>query len=356
MSVLIQKAVNIIAGLIRNKVVVYLCRNFLMLMLLLPLLVSSWGRIIDRQRLGEISQEILFTVNNSITSTSRDILMYAFGFPFEINRFLIGSRSAKEIAPSFYWKNGADTGRGKTWVSIDCNATVDNPIEISEAIYALTLNKTADNPLKNKQLSFGIPKYQMFDILVNRIYPWAIGLDTVFKHAYDRYVFCYQDGKVIDLTSRVFPKSKVIFRVKGKKIKRISIAGDFNGWNRQDCLLSNKENVWEKKLLLSPGKYLYKFIVDGDKEVISSRTEYSVNDPSKGVCSVLVISNNALPIGLLPSGDDSYDAQVIKIKEGILMNPDDAFLHKELSGLYAQKGFIKEASLEYSAAQGLIKN
>ncbi len=197
--------------------------NFLMGLMLVFLFVSSWGRIIDRQRLGEISKEILVTAKTSISDSSSNILIYAFGFPFEINRFLIGSRSAKEIAPFFYWKNEDKNVPGKVWVSIDCKSSEARPLELKETMYALTLAKTANSLLKTEQLSYGIPKYQMFDISINSIRPDVFGIDGLFEQKFDRYVFCYKDGKVVNLTDYVFPKSKVIFRIKRQKIKNIAL-------------------------------------------------------------------------------------------------------------------------------------
>jgi len=40
--------------------------------------------------------------------------------------------------------------------------------------------------------------------------------------------------------------------------------GDFNNWNPKKHPMQNNENgIWSKTLVLSPGKYEYKFFVDG---------------------------------------------------------------------------------------------
>jgi 1,4-alpha-glucan branching enzyme len=41
------------------------------------------------------------------------------------------------------------------------------------------------------------------------------------------------------------------------------IAGDFNGWNPVSPLQMVRDGDWRVKLPLAPGRYRYRFIVDG---------------------------------------------------------------------------------------------
>ena len=48
--------------------------------------------------------------------------------------------------------------------------------------------------------------------------------------------------------------------------EHVYVCGDFNDWH-PDCLrmIGNAEaGLWEKRLTLSPGRYEYKFVVDGN--------------------------------------------------------------------------------------------
>lgn len=58
---------------------------------------------------------------------------------------------------------------------------------------------------------------------------------------------------------------KVKFSVKVSQADKVMLAGDFNNWDSSSIPLSkNRQNIWEKELKLKPGRYEYKFIVDGN--------------------------------------------------------------------------------------------
>jgi 1,4-alpha-glucan branching enzyme len=46
----------------------------------------------------------------------------------------------------------------------------------------------------------------------------------------------------------------------------VSVAGDFNGWDTQTNMLKkNKAGWWKTNLKLAPGRYQYRFVVDGQQ-------------------------------------------------------------------------------------------
>ena len=48
------------------------------------------------------------------------------------------------------------------------------------------------------------------------------------------------------------------------KAKSVAVGGDFNNWNPKTAVAkSSKDGYWKVKLELAPGKYQYKFLVDG---------------------------------------------------------------------------------------------
>jgi hypothetical protein len=56
----------------------------------------------------------------------------------------------------------------------------------------------------------------------------------------------------------------VTFELKGyEKAGFVSVTGDFNAWNPVRDLLSRSGNGWTGKLKIHPGKYRYKFVIDG---------------------------------------------------------------------------------------------
>lgn len=354
LSLLINAGVQRIAGSNKNKIYANMIGVYLPIVLLISLSTSSIARIFERQKAAEVSRSILNSVSKSLRADSKNILIYAFWFPIDVNRFLIGNHRTKEIAPFVYWGEKNKVNWRKSWFSIDCRGGIDERIDPHQALYALTLNKkiekTRKDLVRNEDADCGF-----VDFTIEKIEPEISGLDTLFPPVFKRYVFCYQGKEVFDLTDKVFPKTKVVFKAKGQQIKNIAISGDFNEWGKNDYFSVNNNGVWEKTILLRPGKYLYKFIVNNDKEIIDPNSEYSINDPKKGKCSILAIINPALPVGLLPSGNDAYDKRVIETKEKLIINSEDALLHKELSLLYRQKGFNKESALEYQAMEEIIK-
>lgn len=57
----------------------------------------------------------------------------------------------------------------------------------------------------------------------------------------------------------------VTFRLRGYSDANIvALAGSFNNWNQSNTLFARQGNEWVCRIKLEPGKYFYKFIVDGD--------------------------------------------------------------------------------------------
>jgi len=72
----------------------------------------------------------------------------------------------------------------------------------------------------------------------------------------------------------------IAFQVNAPEAKEVYIVGDFNHWKIDDASrLSRMENGrWEKKYTLTPGKYRYKFVVDG-KWVLDSTNQDKEQNP-----------------------------------------------------------------------------
>ncbi len=78
-----------------------------------------------------------------------------------------------------------------------------------------------------------------------------------------------------------------IFRVAAKEVH---LVGDFNNWSvSQSSLLWQKEqDVWQKRVFLGPGRYRYKFVVDGEWTTDPHNDRLEPN-PYGGVDSVLEV-------------------------------------------------------------------
>jgi len=60
-------------------------------------------------------------------------------------------------------------------------------------------------------------------------------------------------------------KREVAFVLNSHKAETVYLCGDFNEWSPTSLpMIQRVDNrLWEKRLLLPPGRYEYKFIVDG---------------------------------------------------------------------------------------------
>lgn len=59
-------------------------------------------------------------------------------------------------------------------------------------------------------------------------------------------------------------KRRVTMKLEAPGAKEVVLMGDFNKWNaKTHPMKRTKGGVWEKIVMLLPGRYEYKFLVDG---------------------------------------------------------------------------------------------
>lgn len=59
-------------------------------------------------------------------------------------------------------------------------------------------------------------------------------------------------------------KPNYTFTLKGfSEAREICVSGNFNGWSRSGYRMTRRDGIWSFSLCLQPGKYTYKFVVDG---------------------------------------------------------------------------------------------
>ena len=58
-------------------------------------------------------------------------------------------------------------------------------------------------------------------------------------------------------------RRRVTFRLKAADGKEVCVAGTFNDWNPAANRLKFKDGEYRTTLLLPPGRYEYKFVIDG---------------------------------------------------------------------------------------------
>lgn len=82
----------------------------------------------------------------------------------------------------------------------------------------------------------------------------------------------------------------IAFRFEAPNAKQVYIAGEFNGWSpNKDALKRISQTCWEIVIPLKPGRYEYKFVIDGNQWREDPYSPGYVPDPYGGRNSVLVI-------------------------------------------------------------------
>jgi 1,4-alpha-glucan branching enzyme len=70
--------------------------------------------------------------------------------------------------------------------------------------------------------------------------------------------------KIKESTGRVATMQQIEFTFHAPEAKKVYIAGTFNDWNTKLMLMKKgKDGTWRIMVKLSPGKYEYKYFVDG---------------------------------------------------------------------------------------------
>ncbi|HUT71290.1 MAG TPA: glycogen-binding domain-containing protein [Desulfatiglandales bacterium] len=59
-------------------------------------------------------------------------------------------------------------------------------------------------------------------------------------------------------------RRRATFSLEAPNAREVAVGGDFNKWNAEaDPMKKDKRGVWKKTVMLEPGRYEYKFLVDG---------------------------------------------------------------------------------------------
>jgi len=64
--------------------------------------------------------------------------------------------------------------------------------------------------------------------------------------------------------------------------KRVIVTGSFNGWSEDAYVMKKKDGIWTFPIYLAPGKYTYKFIVDGKWIIDPGNELWEENDFGTG--------------------------------------------------------------------------
>jgi hypothetical protein len=112
-----------------------------------------------------------------------------------------------------------------------------------------------------------------------------------------------EDGKMVSLTFEyegsnytaqrvVIPqpalKGNTTFRLKGyPEAKMVVLSGTFNNWHQSQFVFGREGDEWVCRIDLDPGKYAYKFIIDGNW-ILDPANPVSEEDAAGNVNSILM--------------------------------------------------------------------
>lgn len=73
-------------------------------------------------------------------------------------------------------------------------------------------------------------------------------------------------------------RRRITFHYENTAAQKVLLAGDFNGWDEtKHPMVSDGEGRWKKNILLVPGTYEYKFLVDGHWKRDPANKDYCKN-------------------------------------------------------------------------------
>ncbi len=95
--------------------------------------------------------------------------------------------------------------------------------------------------------------------------------------------------KSMGKTPRPAVRKRVTFILESTPGKVVAIAGSFNGWLPEKQLTDKKgDGIYTGILMLEPGTYEYKLVIDGEWRLDESNPNFSPNDMGS-LNSVLVV-------------------------------------------------------------------
>jgi len=71
-------------------------------------------------------------------------------------------------------------------------------------------------------------------------------------------------NKESNRVGKISLQGKIKFEFSAPEAKKVSLVGNFNQWNPEaNPMKKNKKGLWMATLSLDPGRYEYRFLVDG---------------------------------------------------------------------------------------------
>lgn len=116
-------------------------------------------------------------------------------------------------------------------------------------------------------------------------------------------------------------KKNVTLRLRDQGYQQVQVTGEMNNWNPTAASMDlSKSGIWEYTFQLEPGKYRYKFVVDG-KEMLDPKNPNQVSAGDQGKSSQLSLPqppSDHLP-SLRPTAHNAREIELTLEKNGAVL-------------------------------------
>jgi 5'-AMP-activated protein kinase regulatory beta subunit len=79
-------------------------------------------------------------------------------------------------------------------------------------------------------------------------------------------------------SKKIIKRRRFSFSFESADAREVILVGDFNNWDPQKHAMKHNGDVtWNKTVMLAPGRYEYKFFVDGDWKIDPKNSQTCAN-------------------------------------------------------------------------------
>jgi chromosome partitioning protein len=155
--------------------------------------------------------------------------------------------------------------------------------------YSVKLAEAASHGVPIAHYSRSCAGYEDYRALTAEVLQQDVPSPTPDRITIADVVTGHEDGDLETLAPAVTPAG-VMFTLEAPEAERVQLAGDFNGWGLEGNDMSPSGPIWKKVVPLEPGRYRYRYVVDGQwqSDPLNPTVEPS---PFGGHDSILVVDD-----------------------------------------------------------------
>ena len=170
---------------------------------------------------------------------------------------------------------------------------LEQSITASDYTYKVDVGGTWAEPYPNSDKSLSAAEdgtvYFLFDYGAYTVYDSASEKDTIINKL----------GLTTPFTSPEVTDSGVTFRYYSASAETVALIGSMNNWDQTNTIAMTKEtdNIWTTTQTLAPGKYTYKFLVDGTGWITDPKNSNVEGNDNNSVVIVPGLTGTAITVG-----------------------------------------------------------